>query len=47
MRPMNMKNATPKILLVALVVAVTLVLMPAAFAAAPPSCGIFFAMSRE
>ena len=36
MRAMNMKNATPKIqLLVALVVAVTLLLMPAAFAAAP------------
>ena len=36
MRPMNMTNATPKIqLLVALVVAVTLLLAPGAFAAAP------------
>ena len=36
MRPMNMKNATPKIqLLVALVVAVSLSLAPAAFAATP------------
>ena len=36
MRPMNMKNATSKTqLLVALMVAVTLLLTPAAFAAAP------------
>ena len=44
MRPMNMKNATSKTqLLLALVVAVTLLLAPAAFAAAPGITGTGYA----
>jgi hypothetical protein len=48
MRPMNMKNARPKKqLLVALVVAVTLLLMPAAFAAAPGITGPTFSLTAQ
>ena len=48
MRPMIMKNATTKIqLLVALVVAATLLLMPAAFAAAPGITGTTFNLTAQ
>src|SRR5215472_15065957 len=48
MRPMNMKNATSKTqLFLALVVAVTLLLTPAAFAAVPGITGPTFSLTAQ
>ena len=47
MRPMNMKNATCKRLFLALLVAVTLLLTPAAFAAAPGITGPTFYLTAQ
>jgi hypothetical protein len=47
MRPMNMKNATFKTLFLALMVAITLSLTPASFAAAPGITGPSFSLTAQ